>query len=351
MGGALFSFSGAYDASMGLPEDVIYAMEQERASMLKADSLRSLLFVLASAATLWLYFGGKVKRGAMLCALGLIVTVDMVGVDSRYLFWDDFVRPAKTEIKPSAADLEIMMDNQLGYRVANFAVENPFAEAQTSYFHRSVGGYHAAKLSRYDDLITHQLAKGNPEAYDMLNTKYFIVPDEQSGAPVVMLNEEANGPAWFVEEVVVATSPVEEMTLLGSVDTKRTAILESRYVEQVGSNMEHSSGEIELVEYRPNYLKYDYSSASGGLCVFSEIYYDKGWTAYVDGSEVDYMRADYVLRAMVLPAGEHTVEWRFRAPGFALVEGITLTFTLLILGGLVVVAVMEILKRRKENKQ
>jgi hypothetical protein len=350
MGGALFSFSGAYDAGMGLPEDVIYAMEQERASMLKADSLRSLLFVLASATTLWLYFGGKVKRGAMLCALGLIVTVDMVGVDSRYLFWDDFVRPAKTEIKPSAADLEIMMDNQLGYRVANLSADT-FNDATTSYFHRSVGGYHGAKLARYNDLITHQLAKGNPEAYDMLNTKYFIVPDEQSGAPVVMLNEEANGPAWFVEEVVVATSPVEEMTLLGSVDTKRTAILESRYVEQVGSNMEHSSGEIELVEYRPNYLKYDYSSASGGLCVFSEIYYDKGWRAYVDGSEVDYMRADYVLRAMVLPAGEHTVEWRFRAPGFALVEGITLTFTLLILGGLVVVAVMDILKRRKENKQ
>jgi hypothetical protein len=292
----------------------------------------------------------KVKGGVALVALGALVAADMIGVDSRYLGWDDFMAPRNTQIQPSQANLDIMADGELGFRVANLAVST-FNDATTSYFHRSVGGYHGAKLSRYQDLIEHQLQRGNPEVYDMLNTKYFIVADEESGgAPVAVLNDAANGPAWFVEDVVYAATPAEEMALLDNISLKNTAIVESRF-EPYLQGKTLGSGVIELVKYQPNKLAYEYHSTQGGLCVFSEIYYDKGWRAYVDGSEVDYMRADYVLRAMVLPAGEHTVEWRFRAPGFALVEGITLTFTLLILGGLVVVAVMEILKRRKVNKQ
>ena len=350
LGESFFSFTHPRDMQIGLPEDIVYAMGQERASMLTGDAWRSLLFVVLAALAVWfLYDKGQKRRWMMVAAMGVLITVDMVQVDRRYLSWNDFVEPTQTEILPNDANLEIMQDKELGFRVANFAVGNPFAEAQTSYFHRSVGGYHAAKLARYNDLIKHHLEVGSMGVYDMLNTKYFIVPDEQTGGVGVMLNEYANGPAWFVGDVVVAATPMEEISLLGEVDTKLTAVVETKYVDRLES-LTDSTGEILLVEYRPNYLKYRYNSTTGGLCVFSEIYYDKGWKAYVDGVEMDYMRVDYLLRAMVLPEGEHTVEWRFRAPNFGLVEGITLSFTLLILGGLVVCALWPLV-RRKCKKQ
>ncbi|MBO5806274.1 MAG: hypothetical protein J6R10_05380 [Tidjanibacter sp.] len=340
LGGTMFSFSAPYDAQMGLPDDVVVAMELERASMLRADSLRSLIMVLLSAGCVWLFAAGRIKVKAMLLGLGAIVAVDMIGVDSRYLFWNDFVAPSKTEILPSEANLAIMADKEPGYRVANFAV-NTFNDATTSYFHRSVGGYHGAKLSRYQDLIDHQLLRGNPEAYDMLNTKYFIVPGEEGAAPEAVLNEGANGAAWFVEDVVFATSPQEEMELLGSISTDHTAVLSVEYASKL-ADVKLGTGEIELVKYRPNHLVYHYTSSEWGLCIFSEIYYDKGWSAYLDGHKCDYLRADYLLRAMILPAGSHTVEWRFEAPHFDLVEGITLGFSLLILVGLVVALVAKI---------
>ncbi len=240
-----------------------------------------------------------------------------------------------------------MEDKELGYRVANFAVST-FNDATTSYFHRSVGGYHGAKLSRYDDLIRYQLQRGNPEAYDMLNTKYFIVDNDGVEGPEAVLNEGANGAAWFVGEIVVATSAQEEMSLLDEVNTDYTAIVSADYAARL-SDVVLSDGEVELVKYKPNNLVYRTTSAEGGLCVFSEIYYDKGWKAYIDGREAEYIRVDWLLRGMVVPAGDHTIEWRFRAPMFDLVEGVTLCFSLVILGGLVAWVAVEAIKRRKKR--
>ena len=349
LGGQMFSFSAPADSRMGLPTDIIIAMEQERALMLRADALRSLVMVLLSAGTVALFAWSKIKRTALLVILGALITIDMVGVDSRYLFWDDFVEPAKTEIVPTEANLQIMADEELGFRVANFAVST-FNDATTSYFHRSVGGYHGAKLSRYDDLIRYQLQRGNPEAYDMLNTKYFILADDGTSGPEVMLNEGANGPAWFVGEIVVATSAKEEMALLDEIDTEYTAIISADYAEQF-RGVTLSEGDVELVKYKPNNLVYRTTSPEGGLCVFSEIYYDKGWKAYIDGREADYLRVDWLLRGMIVPAGNHTIEWRFRAPAFDLVEGVTLCFSLIIVGGLVALGAYEIVKKRKQNKK
>ena len=347
LGGQMFSFSSPQDARLGLPADIVIAMEQERALMLRSDALRSLVMVLLSAGFVALFAWGKIKRTALLVLLGALVTVDMVDVDSRYLFWDDFVEPSKTEIVPTEANLQIMQDKELGYRVANFTVST-FNDATTSYFHRSVGGYHGAKLSRYDDLIRYQLQRGNPEAYDMLNTKYFII--EENGKPVAMLNDGANGAAWFVEEIAYATSAKEEMMLLDGVDTEYTAVVSAEYAA-VLKDVTLSEGTISLVKYKPNNLVYRYTSSEGGLCVFSEIYYDKGWKAYIDGREVDYLRVDWLLRGMVVPAGSHTIEWRFRAPMFSLVEGVTLCFSLIILGGLVVWTAVEVLKKRKQKSK
>ena len=347
LGDGMFSFASAYDTQLGLPHDVVVAMEMERASMLQADALRSLLFVALSAGALALFAWKKIRREVLLVLLGVIVTIDMVGVDSRYLFWDDFVEPSKTSIVPSEANLQIMEDRSLGYRVANLAVST-FNDATTSYFHRSVGGYHGAKLSRYQDLIDRQLLRGNPEVYDMLNTKYYIVADEQTGAPVAMLNEGANGAAWFVEDVIFASSPEEEMALLDGISTKHTAVLSSEYASEL-EGVELSQGRVELVRYKPNNLIYRYTSEAGGLCVFSEIFYDKGWRAYIDGREVDYLRADWVLRAMVVPAGSHTIEWRFRAPAFDLVEGVTLGFSLVIIGGLALWIIFSVVRQRRNQ--
>lgn len=345
LGGQMFSFSAPMDAQLGLPADIVMAMEAERAAMLQADALRSLVLVALSAGVVWLFAAQRLKRGAVVLLLGALVTIDMVGVDSRYLFWDDFVEKNKTTILPSEANLEIMADEELGYRVANFAVST-FNDATTSYFHRSVGGYHGAKLSRYQDLIDHQLLRGNPEAYDMLNTKYFIVADEQTGAPVAVLNEGANGAAWFVEDVVFAASPREEMALLDGVATKYTAVVAQEY-EQMLEGVRLSHGVVELVEYAPNHLTYRCNSEEGGLCIFSEIFYDKGWRAYIDGEEVEYLRADWLLRGMVVPAGSHTIDWRFRAPAFDLVEGVTLGFSLIIIGGLAAWCVTELVRRKR----
>ncbi|MBQ5669960.1 MAG: hypothetical protein IIV29_04645 [Tidjanibacter sp.] len=346
-GRAMFSFEAAYDGQMGLPNDVLAAMQAERASMLVADAVRSLVFVAVTAGVIALFAWGKIKRCVMLALVGVLVGVDMIGVDVRYLSWDDFVRPAETTIQPTEANRQIMADGELGYRVANLAVST-FNDATTSYFHRSVGGYHGAKLARYQDLIDHQLLRGNPEVYDMLNTKYFIVADKESGAPQAVLNEGANGAAWFVEDVVWASTPTEEMRALDGIDTRTEAVVETRYREML-EGVRLGDGSVELIKYKPNHLSYRYNSEEGGLCVFSEVFYDKGWKAYVDGWEAKYLRADYLLRAMVLPAGEHIVEWRYRAPKFDLVESITLTFSLVILGGLVLYGVVEIIRCRRRK--
>lgn len=306
------------------------AMAAERADMMQADALRSLLMVLLAAGCVALYYFRKVGKRVLLVLMGGVMLLDLMPVDMRFLSHDNFVSPRHNKILPTEADKEILRDKELGFRVMNYTV-SPFQDATTSYFHRSVGGYHGAKLARYQDLIDNYLSDidRSGEILDMLNTKYFIVPDQQ-GRPQAIKSETANGAAWFVQNIIHASTPREEIDTLGDIDTSTTAV--------VGEEVDTKSfgdGEITLTEYRPNYLKYTCSSAEGGTVVFSEIYYDKGWKAYIDGHEAPYFRADYVLRGMELPAGEHIVEWKFRAPGWAWVDGVTMAASILILLGAV----------------
>ena len=215
-----------------------------------------------------------------------------------------------------------MADKSLGYRVLNLSV-SPFNDATTSMFHRSVGGYHGAKLGRYQDIIDRYLNNGDEGVLDMLDTKYVIT---RSGE--VIERPSANGAAWFVENTVSAESAKRELEMLGETDLKTTAVVSAENIPSVGTTL--GTGEIELTEYRPNYLKYEYAADGEAVAVFSEIYYPDGWTMYVDGAEAPYFRADYILRAALLPAGRHTVEWRFRAPMWGVSEGITLVCSLLI---------------------
>lgn len=207
------------------------AMSAERAKMLRADAWRSLLFVLVSAGLVLLYAKGRMKRGILTACFAGLVCLDLIPVDLRYLSWDDFVPARRTQLYPTEADKEILKDTTPGYRVANFAV-NTFSDATTSYFHRSVGGYHGAKLQRYQDLIDRHLVPMNMEVYNMLNTRYFIVP-EMSGRLEAQFNPDANGAAWFVAEVIPSDTPNEEIDALNRIDTKRQAVADRRFTDRL----------------------------------------------------------------------------------------------------------------------
>jgi Predicted membrane protein len=349
-GGMLFNFSSAYDT--GLPNEVVAAMRRERLMMLRSDAWRSFIFVALSAGVVTLFAADKIKRGVLVSLMAVLVCADLIPVDMRYLSWNDFVPKRKTELRPTEADATIMQDKEPGYRVADLTT-NPFSDARASYFHRSIGGYHGAKLQRYQDLIDNHLSQMNMEVYDMLNTKYFIVSDRSTGIPQVQLNDGANGPAWFVETVLMVHSPDEELAALNDIDTKLEAVVDIEKFGDMPVGMETAGDPdayIALVDYKTNHLTYEYSSAVPQIAVFSEIYYDKGWTAYIDGEEASYFRADYVLRAMTLPAGEHTIEFRFAAPNFASVSAVTFIFSLLILLAFAGSAALLVIDRRKKKQ-
>ena len=337
-GGEAYIQNGAH-AQLGFK--VAEAMVQERAEALAADAWRSLLFVLGAVATLLAatFIKGKWRYSA-LAVVAVLIVADILPVNLRYQPYEAFVEKSNTEIEPTIADEIILEDKELGYRVFNCSV-SPFNDATTSMFHRSVGGYHGAKMGRYQDLIDYYLNNSNDAVLDMLNTKYLITRNGE-----VVERPTANGAAWFVEGVEIVANAEEELAALSVVDLKRTAVAE----EGAPRPKCEGRGEIELVEYRPNYLRYDYTLEGGSaVAVFSEIYYDKGWQAYVDGEPYDSFRADYLLRAMVLPEGKHTVEWRFRAPNWSFASTMTLISSILIIFAVVLTTIYTIYGGR--NKQ
>lgn len=310
------------------------AMAAERAEMMEADAWRSFLFVTLAGCAVWLYLKNRYRRGVLAAVLGVLMLADLVPVDLRYLSKENFVPARRNRIEATEADRRILEDREPGFRVLNLTV-SPFNDATTSCFHRSVGGYHGAKLARYQDLIDRYLKNLDDGVLDMLNTRYVILSPDS-----VLRRETAIGPAWFVEYTLATDSAEEEITRLGEVDLRRVAVVRRESLdglERIEMPMRDTlcgfEGEIRLTEYRPNYQKYEYEANEAAVAVFSEIYSDKGWTARVDGEEAPFVRADYVLRAMQLPEGRHTVEWRFRAPAWRTVEGVTLCCSLLILAG------------------
>ena len=321
------------------------AMADERVEVMQADAWRSLIFVLLAAAAVAAYMSRKViKNGKVLCiVLTVIVAADLINIDTRYLNHDSFVDAYTAEITPTEADLLIMQDKDPAYRVLNLTV-SPFNDATTSYFHRSVGGYHGAKLSRYQDMIDNHLSTLNEEVLDMLNVRYII---DQPTADGVFVRETANGAAWMVESVVRASSAQEEIDLVGRIDTRREAVMSNEYLPE---NFNLSAGSVELEEYRPNYLRYKAKAEGDALVVFSEIFTKQGWRVTIDGQEAKPLRADYILRAVELPAGEHSIEWRYRAPNWALVEGIAWVCSIVVLGAFLLTLIYLIRNaRRQEN--
>ena len=340
------------DVEMG--EAIGAAMAADRAAMMQADAWRSLLMIALAAGGVALFAFGRIRRGGLVALLGGVVLLDLVPVDLRFLSSEDFVSPRRRQITATAADKAILADRTPGFRVLNLTV-SPFNDATTSYFHRSVGGYHGAKLARYQDLIDRYLSQLDEGVLDMLNTRYLILPGED-GQPVAQLRTTANGAAWFVDRLVTAEDARQEIDLLGKTDLKTTAVIAARdlplaQLPAAAAADTLPGRSIALVEYHANRLRYEYSTPAEAVAVFSEIYYDKGWTATIDGEEAPAFRADYVLRAMRLPAGTHVVEWRFRAPGWRAAEAVTgiCSVVILVSAAAVVLAVRR--KRRGNGRQ
>ena len=333
-GGSLFNFTSPNDSRYGFPEWLTAAIQQDRAVMLRNDAWRSLVFVLLGAGILWLYIKEKIKQNVLISALAIFIILDLWSVNKRYLNNDNFERKNLVEnpYQPSNADQLIMKDVDPNFRVFNTTVD-PFNDASTSYFHKSIGGYHGAKLRRYQELIERHLATGNMNVFNMLNTKYFISMDRQTNQPTLHPNMTALGNAWFVNEVRRTENADQEIAALSNFIPAETAVYDKRFDDMVkGHNFtKDSTAKIDLIGYKPNHLTYQSQANSEQLAVFSEIYYDKGWNAYIDGKEAPYFRADYVLRAMFVPAGAHKIDFKFEPKVYKTGEKISYASSILLI--------------------
>jgi hypothetical protein len=262
-----------------------------------------------------------------------LVLIDLWAVDKRYLNEDNFVpkRRAEQPFQMTRANQQILGDPDPHFRVFNVAA-NTFNDASTSYFHHSIGGYHGAKMRRYQELITHQIANNNMQVLNMLNAKYFIVPTKKQG-PVAQQNPGALGNAWFVNQVEIVPNADEEMAALDNFNPATKAIVDKRYADLIEKNAytPDSTDYIQLERYSPNKLEYSYQLKNERVAIFSEIYYPKGWTAKVDGKELPIFRANYVLRGLELPAGEHKVTFTFHPKSYFVGNKISLASSILLL--------------------
>lgn len=324
-----------------------------REAIFTADVMRSMLIILVGVAAILSTIYLKLNHLVAIAIIGVTTFGDLYLVNRRYITEENFVRPNRmsTPFTPSDADKFIMKDTDPDYRVLNLTV-SPFMDASTSYFHKSIGGYHGAKLRRYQELIDHQISKNNMGVLNMLNTKYFIVPG-QDRQPQVQINMQALGHAWFIKEVIMVDNADQEMAALDSLKPAYQVVIDKRFEDQVKEFTPgvDSTAKIKLDSYRANQLIYKTQSNIPQLAVFSEIYYDKGWNAYLDGKLVSHFRANYVLRAMVVPAGNHTIEFKFEPTSYKTGGTIAMIGSILILGLLLSLIGLEIKKKLTQKKE
>ena len=337
--------------SGGYPEDQIRPFVSElmpqlgvaRKAVFKSDAMRSFIFIALSFMVLVLFFNNKINRNITYGALGLFVLIDLWSVDMRYLNDGSYItKEQNTQMiaGKSAADIEILKDTDPDYRVLNLE-SNTFNDASTSYYHKSIGGYHGAKLKKYQELIDFHLDKeisylfknggmlfgsnssrdsllANLGVINMLNTRYLILPAGNNADPMVLKNNAACGNAWFIKHLFAVKDADEEIIGLRKLNTKDYAVIQDKALSSLAAKTDYSAnGEIKLVSYKPDELVYVSNSSENQFAIFSEIYYPKGWNAYLDGKLVDHAAVNYVLRGLPIPAGKHKVEFKFEPNTYA----------------------------------
>ena len=348
---------------------ILANLGEMRAELVSSDALRSFIIIGIGCSLLWLYASGKLRSSLTIAGITILCLADMWGVNKRYLNDAQFVpHSIRTEtFTKTNTDELILQDTSLDYRVLNFATST-FDDNNTSYWHKSVGGYHPAKLRRYQEMIEHHISPEMQAAYkaiataggemdsvdankfrvlNILNTKYFIFPAGQQRQTVPILNPHAYGNAWFVNKVQYVNNANEEIDALDSIIPTETAVVDARFKDVLKGATESykdSLSSIRLTSYTPNRLTYETNNAQDGIAVFSEIYYPDGWHVTIDGQPAELARADYILRTMHVPAGQHTIEMRFDPTSLHVTEGIAYgALALLVIG--IIVAVL-IAKRK-----
>lgn len=343
---------------------ILANLGEMRAELVSSDALRSFIIIGIGCSLLWLYASGKLRSSLTIAGITILCLADMWGVNKRYLNDAQFVpHSIRTEtFTKTNTDELILQDTSLDYRVLNFATST-FDDNNTSYWHKSVGGYHPAKLRRYQEMIEHHISPEMQAAYkaiataggemdsvdankfrilNMLNTKYFIFPAGQQRQTVPILNPHAYGNAWFVNKVQYVNNANEEIDVLDSIIPTETAVVDARFKDVLKGTTESykdSLSSIRLTSYAPNRLTYETNNAQDGIAVFSEIYYPDGWHVTIDGQPAELARADYILRTMYVPAGQHTIEMRFDPTSLHVTEGIAYgALALLVIG--IIVAVL-----------
>ena len=355
MPGTVLSFTGDVDQqllAMGWPEFLIDALQKDRLSMLRADAFRSFIFVSLGAGLMLMFLLNKISAKYLALTVAFLFLVDLWPVNRRFLNDDNFITPRQMtqHFLKTEADAVILRDDDPHYRVYN-TVRNPFNDAVTSFHHKSIGGYHGAKLGRYQDLIDHHLRHNNMDVLSMLNAKYFIRPTDE-GHPQPFRNPDALGNAWFIDSIRFVDNPDEEIEALYNFDPAVEAFVDRRFEEVVGdfepvsvpgagddadieTDTDHGDvveldadyvpdnedepepvDNIELISYSPNHLIYHSDTRNTRVAVFSEVYYDAGWRAFINDEPADHFRVNYILRAMIVPPGENEIEFRFRPWGY-----------------------------------
>ncbi|HSI89588.1 MAG TPA: YfhO family protein, partial [Adhaeribacter sp.] len=328
--GSMSDFSAASDAQLqqaGFPVQVINAIQDDRASMMRGDAFRTIFFILLTAGVLYFFLKNKLSATVASLLVALLILIDLWTLNKRYLNNDQFVRQVvQSHFEPTPADQQILQDKDLSYRVLN--MQNPFNDARTSYFHKSVGGYHGAKLRRYQDLIDRHISQNNFRILNMLNTRYIITGNPEQP---VQRNPEALGNAWFVSTIKPVSSPDEEIDALNNFEPKTEAVVDITKFPVQNRSFNPEGSAIKLTSYGPDELIYEASAAKPGVVVFSEIYYKDGWNAYLNGELVPHFRANYVLRAMQIPAGKHKIEFKFEPIEYVIGNTVTLISSILVI--------------------
>ena len=338
----MFHFTGmsdnAYLQSYG--PAFVDALKEDRMSLYSADLLRSGFFIVITFGILWLFIKNKLAQNTTLIIVGILMIFDLFFVDKRYVSAKDFVSPVQiaAPFQETPIDTKILEDKSI-YRV--FDVQGQL-QGRSSYFHKTIGGYSAVRPRRMQQLMDYQIQKGNIEVLNMLNVKYVIQTDKE-GNEVPVANPEANGNAWFVSSVKLVNNPDSVMKALDNLDTKKVAVFnvhdyEGKFQSARLKKQWDTTGTIKVVEYKPNYIKYQSDNGKDGLAVFSEMYYKNGWNAYVDGKLTDHFPVDYVLRAMEVPGGKHTIEFKFEPQvvktGGTITLASSIGMLLLLIGGI-----------------
>lgn len=328
--------------------NILNAIRDTRLSLVSADSLRSLIFILLGGIVIYLYLKRAVtNRAVFVCMLSAVMLIDLFSVGKRYVNSENFTRPALDEVtfNKTAADEAILKDTS-NYRV--YDVPGLYS-ARSSYFHKTIGGYHAAKLTRYNDLLDRQISKGNMGVLNMLNTKYFLSGDQYE------VNPDALGNAWFVDSIFYVANADKEMAALDSLNTATVAVADEKFRSSLGNALPKVSGDtIYETSYAPNALTYKAKTGKGGIAVFSEIYFPWGWTATIDGKEAPISRVNYVLRALRIPAGQHEIKFRFDPQSVRVTNNISVasvTGIYILCALALIILILPVIKKRKNHSK